>query len=154
VRTSSYRPLNPSSSGIGRIFQDPHKSAAVVYAVFGSLVILITFVAGLVPEGRPNAALELGIGVVFVIIFAVLIYRGWWLLSALLVFSNTWRVFTFFNDGRGAHVELLPLRVIAIEPQPVAFINAALMLIITFMLARSAWIGFSRWLAKRQEHAK
>jgi hypothetical protein len=137
--------------GFSRILDDPHKLAALVYAVLGSLVIAVSFLARLLPEGRPNAALELGIGLVFIMIFAFLIYRGWWLLSALLVFSNAWRALTFFNEGRGAHLELLPFRVIDIQPQPAAFVNALLMLVITLMLARSAWIGFARWTAKRRK---
>jgi len=151
VRSSPYRGYSPSSTGFSRILQDPHKSAALVYCALGSLVILITFLARLVPEGRTNAALELGIGMLFIIVFAILISRGWWPISGMLVFSNAWRFFTFFNDGRGVHVELLPFRVIPIQPQPAAFINAVLMLIITIMLARSAWIGFTRWLTKLQD---
>lgn len=131
--------------------RDPHKSAALAYAGIGLLVILITFLAGLVPEGRQNPLAELSIGAVFLIIFAVLIYRGWWPLSGLLVFSNSWRAFTYFNDGRGVHVELLPFSVSQIRPQPVAFVNAALMVVIAFMLARSAWIGFMNWRRKHQE---
>jgi hypothetical protein len=124
---------------------DPHKAAALTYGGLGLLVIVITFAAGLVPESRVNPVAELGIGAVFLVFFAVLIYRGWWPISAVLIFSNLWRVFTYFNDGRGWHVELLPFSVTPIEPQPVAFINAALMAVIVFMLIRSAWIGFMTW---------
>lgn len=130
---------------------NPHKGAALTYAGLGLLVIGITFVAGLVPEGREEAATELAIGAVFIFLFAALIYRGWWPIAAALVFSNAWRAFTYFNDGRGWHVELLPFSVTRIEPQPVAFVNAALMTFIVFMLARSAWIGFSEWRQTRIE---
>ena len=130
---------------------DPHKTAALVYGGLGIVVILITFLADLVPEGRANAALELGIGAVFLVICAVLIYRGWWLLSAFLVFSNAWRVFTYFNDGRGMHVGILSRQVTPTQPQPVAFVNAALMVVIVAFLARSAWFGFRKWRMTRRE---
>ena len=132
-------------------WQDPHKAAALTYGGLGLLVIVITFAAGLVPESRANPVAELSIGAVFLVLFAVLIYRGWWPISAVLIFSNLWRVFTYFNDGRGWHVELLPFSLTSIEPQPVAFINAALMAIIVIMLVRSAWIGFSTWYTSDKE---
>jgi hypothetical protein len=122
-----------------------HRQAALTYVGLGILVIFITFAAGLIPAGRANPLAELSVGAVFIIIFAVLIYRGWWLISALLIFSNTWRAVTYFNDGLGWHVELLPFSISRIEPKPVAFVNAALMVVIVFMLARSAWVGFSAW---------
>ena len=126
-----------------------HRQAAFTYVGLGILVILITFAAGLVPAGRSNPLAELGIGAIFIVIFAALIYRGWWLVSALLIVSNTWRAVTYFNDGLGWHMELLPFSLTRIEPQPVAFVNAALMVVIVFMLARSAWVGFSAWRAAR-----
>ena len=128
---------------------NPHKQAAVGYASLGVLVILITFVADLVPAGRAGAAVELTIGAIFIILFAALIYRGWWPLSAVLVFSNSWRAFTYFNDGRGMHVELLRFSAISIDPQPVAFINAILMVIIVVLLARSAIAGLSTWRTRQ-----
>ena len=128
---------------------DPNKQAAIGYAGLGVLVILITFVAGLVPEGRENAVVELSVGATFILIFAVLIFRGWWPVSAALVFSNSWRAFTYFNDGRGQHVELLSLKLTRIEPQPVAFVNAVLMAMIVGLLARSAVFGFVGWRQRR-----
>jgi hypothetical protein len=130
---------------------DPHKAAALAYGSLGVLVIVITFVAGLVPESRANPVAELSIGAVFLILFALLVYRGWWPISAILIFSNSWRVFTYFNDGRGQHIELRPFSITPIEPQPVAFVNAALMVVIVFMLGRSAWLGFIEWRVSRQE---
>lgn len=126
-----------------------HRQAALAYIGLGLVVIVITFAANLIPAGRPNALLELGVGAFFLLIFAGLIYRGWWLISALLIISNTWRVVTYFNDGLGWHMELLPFSITRIEPKPAAFINAALMGVIVFMLARSAWAGFSAWRARR-----
>lgn len=126
-----------------------HRQAALTYVGLGILVIFITFAAGLVPAGRTNPLAELSIGAVFIVIFAMLIYRGWWLISALLLFSNAWRAVTYFNDGLGWHMELLPFSITQIEPQPVAFVNAALMAVIVFMLARSAWVGFSAWRSRR-----
>lgn len=126
-----------------------HRQAALTYVSLGILVILITLVAGLVPSVRESAIVELSIGSVFIIIFATLIYRGWWPISALLVLSNTWRAVTYFNDGLGWHMELLPFSLTRIDPRPVAFVNAVLMGVIVFMLARSAWIGFSAWQARR-----
>jgi hypothetical protein len=38
-----------------------------------------------------------------------------------------------------------------IEARPVAFVNALLMLVIVFMLGRSAWVGFSSWRVRREE---
>ena len=126
-----------------------HKQAAVGYAGLGVLVILITFAAGLVPESRSGAVVELTIGATFILIFAALIYRGLWPLSALLVFSNSWRVLTYFNDGRGLHLEIIPPSTSPIESQPVAFINAILMGIIVVLLARSALSGLSSWRVQR-----
>ena len=126
-----------------------HKQAAVGYAGLGVLVILITFAAGLVPDGRSGAVVELSIVATFILIFAALIYRGWWPLSALLVFSNSWRVLTYFNDGRGLHLEIIPPSTSPIESQPVAFINAILMGIIVVLLARSALSGLSSWRLQR-----
>ena len=128
-----------------------HHEAALTYVGLGLLVILITFVAGLVPDARRNAVWELAIGAAFIAVFALLIYRGWWPLSAFLVFSNAWRAVTYFNDGLGRHVEILPFSVTRIGPRPVAFVNAALMAVIVAMLARSAWAGFSVWRAHRWE---
>jgi hypothetical protein len=120
-----------------------HRQAAVTYVGLGILVIVITFAARLVPSGLENPLLDLSIGAVFIIIFAALIYRGWWLLSALLIISNSWRAVTYFNDGIGQHMELLRFSITPIEPRPVAFINAILMVVIVFMLARSAWAGYT-----------
>ena len=125
-----------------------HRQAALTYVGLGILVIFITFAARLVPTGRANPLIELSIGAIFIVIFAVLIYRGWWVISALLLFSNTWRAVTYFNDGLGWHMELLPFSITRIEPKPVAFVNAALMAVIVLMLARSAWAGFSAWRAR------
>jgi hypothetical protein len=125
-----------------------HRQAALTYVGLGILVIFITFAAGLVPSGRENPVAELGIGAIFIVVFAVFIYRGWWLISALLIFSNTWRMITYFNDGLGWHMELLPFSITRTKPQPVAFVNAVLMAVIVFMLARSAWAGFSTWRAQ------
>ncbi|MBV7337923.1 hypothetical protein KFU94_58775 [Chloroflexi bacterium TSY] len=131
------------------VVENPHKQAALTYVSLGILVIVITFIAGLVPAGRDNPLLELGIGATFLVIFAVIVYRGWWPVTALLLISNSWRVFTYFNDGLGRHVELRPYSVTPIEPQPVAFINALLMVIIVVMLARSAYVGFTTWHGRR-----
>lgn len=133
------------------IFKNPHKAAALTYASLGVLVIAFTFLTDLVPAGRENAALELGIGAVFIVLFAALIYRGRWLLSAALVFSNSWRAFTYVNNGFGRHVELLPWQVTPTDVRPVAFLNAALMVVIVAMLARSAWAGFSNWRIQKKE---
>lgn len=122
-----------------------HRQAAVAYAGLGLLVVAITFAAGLVPRSRAAQLAELGAGAIFILIFAFLIWRGWWPVSLLLVFSNLWRAFTYFNDGLGRHVELLPFSVTAIEPKPIAFVNAALMIAVVWMLARSAWTGFAAW---------
>lgn len=126
-----------------------HRQAALTYVGLGILVIIITFVAGLVPAGVENRLLEFGIGVVFVLIFGALIYRGWWLISAVLILSNSWRAVTYFNDGLGQHMELRPFSITEIEPSPIAFVNAALMVVIVVMLTRSAWVGFSTWRARR-----
>ena len=122
-----------------------HRQAALTYAGLGLVVIVITFAAGLVPRSRTAQLTELGAGAIFIVIFAALIWRGWWLFSTVLLVSNSWRAFTYFNDGRGWHVEFLPFSVTPIEPKPIAFVNAALMAVIVLMLARSAWAGFSEW---------
>lgn len=126
-----------------------HQQAALTYVGLGLLVIFITFAAGLVPAGVENRIVEFSIGAVFIAVFGALIYRGWWVISALLLISNTWRVITYFNDGLGRHMELRPLSLTKIDPSPIAFVNAALMAVIVIMLARSAWVGFSAWRARR-----
>ena len=147
-----------------------HRQAALTYVGLGLLVIGITFAAGLVPRSRTAQLAELGVGAVFIVVFAVLIYRQprveirwrrvqvavqhWWLLSALLTVSNTWRAFTYFNDGRGLHIELTSFSVTPIEPKPIAFVNAALMAVIVIMLARSAWAGLSAWRSSRRASEK
>ena len=128
-----------------------HRQAALTYAGLGLVVIFITFAAGLVPRSRAAQVAELGVGAVFVVIFAALIYRGWWLIAVPLIFSNAWRAFTYFNDGRGWHIEFLPFSETQIEPKPIAFLNAALMAAIVIMLARSAWAGLSAWRATKKE---
>jgi hypothetical protein len=143
------RLLDERHISLDHLLASPHQAAALAYGGIGSLVIVLTFATGLVPAGRENPIVELGIGLVFIVLFAFLIYRGWWLISLLLVFSNSWRAITFLNDGLGWHVELVPFSVTQIEPQPAAFLNAALMAVIVFMLARSAWAGLSDWRARR-----
>ncbi len=130
---------------MGRVSANPHKAAALAYGGLGVLVIFITFIAGLVPRTREDAIWQLVIGAIFVLLFAALIWRGWWWLAALLVLSNSWRAFIFFAHGLGLHVELGALSVTPVEARPVAFVNAAVMAMIVFMLARSARIGFSDW---------
>ena len=130
---------------MGRVSANPHKAAALAYGGLGVLVIFITFTAGLVPRTQEDAIWQLVIGANFVLIFAVLIWRGWWLLAAFLVLSNAWRAFIYLNHGLGLHVELRTLSVTPVEPRPVAFVNAAVMAFIVFLLARSAWIGYSDW---------
>ena len=132
-----------------KLFRSPHKAAALAYGGLGVLVIFITFAAGLVPPAMRGAIWEFAIGAVFVVIFAALIYRGWWPLSALLLFSNTWRAMIYFNDGLGWHIELLPFSLTRIAPKPIAFVNSALMAVIVVMLARSAWAGFFAWRARQ-----
>lgn len=128
---------------------NPHKAASLAYGGLGVLVIFITFAADLVPRSREGAIGELVIGTVFVMIFSVLIWRGWWLLSAFLIVSNVWRATNYFSAGLGLHVELPTLSITSVEPRPAAFVNAALMGVIVLLLARSAWIGFSNRRARR-----
>ncbi len=132
-----------------RVSSNPHKAAALAYAGLGVLVIFITFATEMVPRSREDAVWQLVIGVVFVLVFAVLIWRGWWLLSALLILSNAWRVTTYFSAGLGWHIELPALSIKSVEPIPAAFANAALMAVIVLLLVRSAWIGFSDWRTRR-----
>ena len=128
---------------------NPHKAAALAYAGLGVLVIFITFAADLVPRSRQDAIWQLLIGAVFVLAFAVLIWRGWWLLSAFLILSNAWRATNYFGAGLGLHFELPVFGITPVEPRPAALINAALMAMIVLLLARSAWSGFSDWRTDR-----
>ncbi len=48
------------------------------------------------------------------------------------------------------HVELAALSITPVEPRPVAFVNAALMAIIVFLLVRSVRAGFSDWRTRRR----
>ncbi len=133
-----------------QVLRNPHKAAALAYGGLGVLVIFITLAAGLVPPNQADAIWQLVSGAIFVLIFAVLIYwRGWWLLSALLVFSNVWRTINYLNAGLGLHIDLRAFSITPIEPKPVAFVNAALMAVIVFLLVRSAWIRFSDWRTRR-----
>ncbi len=132
-----------------RVSTNPHKAAALAYGGLGVLVIFITFTADLVPRSRQDAIWQLVIGAVFVLVFAVLIWRGWWLLSALLILSNAWRATNYFSAGLGLHIELPVLSISSVEPRPAAFANAALMAVIVLLLVRSAWIGFSDWRTRR-----
>jgi len=88
-------------------------------------------------------------GGVFVLAFAALLWRGWWPLSALLVVSNTWRTINYLGHGLGLHLDPRALSMTPIPPRPVAFVNAFLMAVIVLLLARSAWIGFRDWRARR-----
>ena len=128
---------------------DPHKAAALAYCGLGLLVIFITFAADLVPRSRGGAVPQLVIGAVFVVLFAGLIWRGWWPLSVLLILSNAWRASNYFGAGLGLHVELPGLSIASVEPKPAAFANAVLMMVIVLLLARSAWSGFSDWRTRR-----
>ncbi len=130
-------------------WRNPHKVAALVYGGLGVLVIFLTFAAGLVPLTQKDAIWQLVIGAVFVLSFSVLIWRGWWLLSAFLILSNAWRATNYFSAGLGLHIELPALSIMSVEPRPAAFANAALMAVIVFLLVRSAWIGFSDWRTRR-----
>ena len=132
-----------------RLATNPHKTAALAYGGLGVLVILITFAADMVPQPRADAVWQLVIGAVFVLVFAVLIWRGWWLLSALLILSNVWRATTYFSAGLGLHIGLPAFSITSVEPSPAAFVNAALMAVIVVLLVRSAWIGFSDWRTRR-----
>ncbi len=128
---------------------NPHKAAALAYAGLGVLVIFITFAADLVPRSRQDAIWQLLIGAVFVLAFAVLIWRGWWLLSAFLILSNAWRATNYFGAGLGLHFELPVFSITPVEPRPAAFANAALMAVIVLLLVRSARSGFSDWRMRR-----
>ncbi|MEE2663493.1 MAG: hypothetical protein VX681_05205 [Myxococcota bacterium] len=134
-----------------RALAQPHKAAGLAYGVLGVLVIVITFTAELIPPTREGAYGQLAVGAVFVLIFAVLLYRqGWWLLSALLVVPNVWRATNYFHHGLGLHVDPLALSITTVSPRPAAFVNAALMTIVVSLLVRSAWIGFSAWRTQRR----
>ena len=128
---------------------NPHKAAALAYGGLGVLVIFITFAADLVPRSRQDAIWQLLIGAVFVLAFAVLIWRGWWLLSAFLILSNAWRATNYFGAGLGLHFELPVFSITPVEPRPAAFANAALMAVIVLLLVRSARSGFSDWRMRR-----
>ncbi len=132
-----------------RVSTNPHKLAALAYGGLGVMVIFITFAADMVPESRADAVWQLVIGTVFVLGFTALIWRGWWLLSAFLIVSNTWRATNYFSAGLGLHIDLPAFSITPVEPNPTAFINAALMAVIVLLLVRSAWIGFSDWRTRR-----
>jgi hypothetical protein len=140
---------SPTDDLMERVSTNPHQAAALAYAGLGVLVIFITFATEMVPRSREDAVWQLVIGAVFVLVFAVLIWRGWWLLSAMLILSNAWRATTYFSAGLGWHIELPALSIRSVEPSPAAFVNAALMAVIVLLLARSAWTGLSDWRARR-----
>jgi hypothetical protein len=85
------------------VSENPHKAAALAYGGLGGLVIFITFAPDLVPRSRQDPIWQLVIGAVFVLFFTVLVWRGWWRLSAFLILSNTWRATRYFSAriGRG-----------------------------------------------------
>jgi hypothetical protein len=131
-----------------------HRVAALAYGGLGVVVIFITFAADLVPRSREDATIQLVVGAAFVLLFTGLIWRGWWLLSGLLVLSNTWRAINYFSAGLGLHIELPVLSITPAEPKPAAFVNATLMAVIVLLLARSSWTGFSDWRTRHRTERK
>lgn len=118
-----------------------HRQAGLAYLGLGLAVIAVTFAGGLAPAERASARVELLVGTGFIVLFAWGIGRGWWPVTALLTVTNTIRSLVFAGDAFGAHFELLPPRWIAVEPRPLAFVNALLMAVIVVFLARSARAG-------------
>lgn len=137
-----------------RLSMNPHKVAALAYGGLGVVVIWITFAAELVPQSQQSSIWQLVIGAFFVLLFAGLIWRGWWLLSALLIFSNVWRATNYLGAGIGLHIELPVLSITHVDPRPVAFTNAALMAVIVLLLVRSSFVGFQDWRKRRRNEWK
>ncbi|MDX1630281.1 MAG: hypothetical protein R3234_00295 [Thermoanaerobaculia bacterium] len=124
------------------MLREPHRRAGVAYATLGLCVLLLTFLFDLVPPEREGVELQLLVGGVFIAIFAVLIYRGWWILSLLLVFTNLWRAFQFLNQGLGPTGG--PAGDSSRTAEPLALINALLLLVVVAFLVHSAWTGWRR----------
>jgi hypothetical protein len=127
------------------------RQAGLTYTVAGALVVVFTLAAGLAGSRLPRLALLLP-GLFFVILFGVFIFcmpklwRWRWTLSPsrwvvrLLSLTNAVRAMLFGLNAFGMNVHLFPGPfVVRTEPNPLFLINAALMALITFMLARAGW---------------
>lgn len=123
---------------------NPHRRAGIAYGLLGGLVVLLTFLFELVPPEREGAVLELAVGAIFIAIFAALIYRGWWMLSLLLVFTNLWRGFQFLRQGLGWRGGVDAAGAPPAPAEPLAFVNVGLLGIVVVFLAHSAWAGWNR----------
>ena len=148
--------------------KDKFKQAGLTYLFTGLLVILFTFWAQLVPQNRAADGFLLLPGVFFVLIFAIVVYRGsesqplflperlpirralsrvlfhagWWV-TRILALTNAVRALLFFSNavGQNLHLTLSPTRlfVVSSTPEPLFLVNAVLMAFIAFMLARAGW---------------
>jgi hypothetical protein len=148
--------------------KDKFKQAGLTYFYAGFLVILFSFWTDLLPQNRTAEIFLLIPGVFFVFLFAVLVYVGpsarpvqflryprasrfltvvfsasprW--AARLFAVTNAGRVGLFLSNalGENVHVTFSPPRlfIVSSDPEPLFLVNAALLALIAFMLARAGW---------------
>jgi glucan phosphoethanolaminetransferase (alkaline phosphatase superfamily) len=132
------------------------RQAALVYVGVGTLVIILTLVAGTSPQRGTPPLTGLLIGATFVALFGAMIYAyGWvshrWvqraiaLLTGLFVVTNTLRTLQYLVNFLGYRLEIhVKTFSVAVHPSefsfPIIFLLCALLMaFITGMLARAAW---------------
>ena len=131
------------------------RQAGLVYLSAGAVVVAFTMLAGLVPPGRMGQVFLLRSGLGFVILFGLLItlspelWRWRWTVAPtrwllrLLTVTNAGRALLFLLNAFGLNVHMFSrsgaFLVAHTEANPLFLVNAALMVGITFMLARAGW---------------
>ena len=126
-----------------------------MYITAGAAVVVLTLILGLVGARLPRLLL-LFPGLVFVVLFGLFIFlspRLWrwrWTIAAtrwlvrLLAFTNAGRTLLFVLNAFGLNVHVFrgtgpAFYIVRTDPNPLFLINAALMALITVMLARAGW---------------
>jgi hypothetical protein len=135
---------------------DKFRQAAVAYVSIGVVVIALTLVAGTSAQRGTPPLVGLLIGVIFVAMFAGLIYAYAWvtkrwarraiaILTGILVVTNALRMLQYLINFAGFRLEInFRALNIAIHPSEFSFpllflVCGLLMACITYMLARAAF---------------
>jgi uncharacterized membrane protein len=135
---------------------DKFRQAALTYVGVGTLVIILTLVAGTSAQRGAPPLIGLFIGATFVAVFGVMIYAYAWvtkawgrrtiaILTGVFVVTNALRTLQYFINFLGHRLEInFRTLSLAIHPSEFSFpliflVCAILMAAITYMLARAAW---------------
>lgn len=157
----------PLRAWLKSIHRDKFKQAGLVYLIAGLLVISFTFLTQLVPNSRVAATFLIFPGSFFVVVFAILVYVGplprgappprhsWdarrlsavsiaiqWVARTLAATNAVRAVLFLFNAlGQNIHLTFSPIRVFVVvsHAEPLFFVNAVLVALVAFMLARAGW---------------